>query len=153
MRHVPPGTRWHKSTDHLAGTAVYGDANGGPTSSEEWSIRFDSIPFDQFLFSTGNCQKWLVTTKEAAIGERYWNEQRTILKSSKSETPYQARWYNRGALEDPWLSLSDHGDAFGSGEILYGENHFGGAHAQNVLPAGNGANVYIRDSSAQGKCI
>ena len=155
VRHVPPGNRWHKATDNLAGTAVYGDANGGATSPHEWSIRFDSIHFDQFLLSTGNCQKWLVTTKEAAIGTIYSNAQRTILKSSTSETPYQARWYNRGALDppDPWLSLSDHNDAIEAGEILYGEHHWRGAWAENVLPAGNGANVYIRDSSAQGKSI
>ena len=147
MRHVPAGNRWHGASDSLAGTALYGNPSGGATSSEEWTIKFDSVPFDQFLFSTGDCKRWMVTTKEAAIGEIYDNALRTILKSSKSETPYQVRWFNRGLPEDPWLSLSDHTVEIGSGEILYGENHFGGAHAQNVLLNGNGANVYLRDSN------
>ena len=158
VRHVPPGNRWHKASDHLAGTAVYGDPTGGATSSEEWSIKFDSIPFDKFLFITGDCQKWLVTTKSAAIGEYYGEgtqgAMRTILKSSKSAIPYKALWFNRvNAVEDPWLSLSDHYGAIGAGEILYGGNHWVGSNAQNVLPYHNGANVYIRASIALGKCI
>ena len=62
--------------------------------------------------------------------------------SSTSSTPYTAEWYHRTAQpEDPWISLTNHGEAIGQGNLLYGENSYGGAHAANVLPAHNGANV------------
>jgi hypothetical protein len=58
---------------------------------------------------------------------------------------HQVKWFNRAACkEDPWISLTDHFDAIENGNILYGENSFGGNHAQKVLPGHNGANVYIR---------
>ena len=44
VRHVPASNnKWHKAKDHLAGTEVYGDNSN---SSEEWSIKFDDVPFD-----------------------------------------------------------------------------------------------------------
>ena len=146
VRHVPAGNRWYKSKDELVGTEVYGDPKGGAASAEQWSIRFDETPFDQFLFSLGDCSKWMITTKQA-VRLHGSNFPGPIVKSSKSATSYEARWYHRpGNEEDPWLSLSDHGPAIGAGEILYGENSYGGPHAANTLPAskGNGANVYIR---------
>lgn len=37
--------------------------------------------------------------------------------------------------------------------MVYGENNYGGAHAANVLPAHNGANVFIRKLSNRAGCI
>jgi hypothetical protein len=60
------------------------------------------------LFSTGDCQKWLIATKDAVLGSFYENEPRAILKSSISATPYTARWYRRFSNpEDPCISLTD----------------------------------------------
>ena len=116
-----------------------------------WSVRFASkVPnFDQFIFATGDCQKWLATAKDEVIGEYYANSHRSILASSINPNPYKARWYNReGAAEDPWISLTNHGPAIGQGNILYGENSWGGAHAAKVLPIHDGADVYIRASGS-----
>jgi len=53
--------------------------------------------------------------------------------SSTNDQPYKARMYRRsGNIEDPWISLEDHGTAIGAGTILYGENNFGGNHALTV---------------------
>ena len=154
MRHVPAGNNWHKATDNLAGTEEYGDPRDGPDSTQAWSIKFDEAIFDQFLFSTGDCSKWLITTWQAVRAPAA-DEPRQIIKSSTSADPYTAKWYNRpgGPAEDPWVSLTDHGPATAAGDILYGENSFGSGHATNVLPAkkGNGANVYIRSKSGRNK--
>lgn len=147
VRHVEAGNTWHPARDRLSGTETY----GGEGHDSSWSVSFASrVPnFDQFLFATGDCQKWLAADKDEVIGEYYANSPRRILASSTSDTPYHARWYNRaGALEDPWISLTDHGDAIGRGDILYGENRFGHAHAANVLPFHDGADVYIRASGS-----
>jgi len=145
VRHAPPGNQWHGATDRLGGTAVYGDPAGGAHSEAEWSIAFNVEDVHTFLFATGDCEKWLVASKDAVIGEYYANMPRQIMESSTSEHPYMATWYNREAqVEDPWISLGDHGGSIQAGNILYGENHFGHAHAALVLPVHNGANVFVK---------
>ena len=145
VRHAPPGDRWHGASDNLAGTDEYGDPAGGPTGAEEWSVKFDETPHNQFLFMTGDCLKWLIATKEAVLGESYSDALRDIVMSSKSENPYKAKWYNRDNCcpEDPWISISNHKPAKNEGEILYVEDHFEET-AKNILPYSDGANVYIR---------
>ena len=64
--------------------------------------------------------------------------------------------FNRGDhAEDPWISPIDHFDAIGTGpgtgKILYGENGVPGPHSENILPAHNGANVYVRLSTGMKK--
>jgi len=144
VRHVPPGNRWHQASDSLEGTEEYG-TEGDDTAA--WSVIFDSKVenYAQFLFATGDCEKWLVANRDDVVGENYANSPRQIQASSTSDTPYVARWYRRrGAREDPWVSLNDHGPAIGEGNILYGGNNFGGGHATNVLPMHGGADVYIK---------
>jgi len=144
VRRVQPGNMWHPAKDQLLGTEVYGTP-AGERDAATFSIKFDTLPFDQFLFSTGDCSKWLIATKQAVIGSYYSNAARTILKSSTSSDPYTAAWYRRESqLEDPWISLTDHAEAIGQGNILYGENNYGSTHAAAVLPDHNGANVYVR---------
>jgi hypothetical protein len=149
VRHVKAGRTWHPATDRLSGRDEYG-TEGWEDSS--WSVRFSpKVPnYDQFLFATGDCQKWLAADKDQVVGGYYTNSPRRILASSHRQFgPYQARWYNRrGVLEDPWISLIDHDVAVGRGDILYGEYSFGHAHAANVLPMHNGADVYIRASGS-----
>jgi hypothetical protein len=147
VRRVKAGLSWHPATDQLAGTAEYGTV-ASSTADETFSIPFSHIEFDEFKFETGDGQKWLIATKEAVIGEHYANSLRRIESSSMSASPYSAKWYNRkAAVEDPWISLQDHADAIPAGDILYGENSFGGAHAANVLNTHNGANVWIRQKA------
>ena len=144
VRHVPAGGRWHKATDQLRGTEVYGSPCGA-TCNQEWSVKFNTEKFNQFLFATGDESKWLIADKNVVTGGYYSNNPRLILKSSTNPRSYKAKWYRRqGSKEDPWISLTDHGPAIGQGNILYGENHFGGAHANNILPKRKGANVFIR---------
>jgi hypothetical protein len=143
VRHVQSGHAWHPARDQLRGTDQYG-AVSGPTAGHAWSKRFDGETYNQFLFATGDCEHWLIATKDSVIGW-YANGHRQILSSSKSASPHQARWYRRqGNHEDPWISTIDHSPAIGQGEIVYGENNFGSTHANAVLPNHQGANVYIR---------
>jgi len=145
VRHTNKAT-WHKATDQLTGKDAYGSDIGNPLSDTQWSVKFDDRAFNQFLFATGDCQRWLIANKADVYGN-YANEPRTIQKSWSKNTPYMARWYRRsGNLEDPWISSIDHNDAIGAGEILYGENNIEMDHARKVLPLHNGANVYIRTS-------
>jgi hypothetical protein len=101
VRRVKAGTQWHPATDRLQGTDVYGTPSSA-TADETFSVEFGE--FDQFLFATGDGAKWLIADKDQVYGT-YSNGQRTILRSSISETSYSARWYNRnGYQEDPWIS-------------------------------------------------
>ena len=94
---------------------------------------------------SGDRQKWLIASKNAVTGGFYTNEFRRIEKSSSNPSAYPAKWYRRqGAKEDPWISLTNHDVSIQGGDIIYGENNWGGDHAGKILPKHNGANVYIR---------
>ena len=147
VRRVKSGNSWHPATDQLRGTDVYGTFVNDGSVDSTFSIAFDINQVEEFLFITGDKKKWLVASGFAVINKEAWyaNDLRDIKQSSRSSIPYQARWYRRNAAkEDPWISLTDHFNAIGEGNILYGENNFGGSHASNILPHHNGANVYIR---------
>ena len=150
MRHVPSTTgKWHGATDSLRGTAKYGDPDDHETA---WSVRFDNVQFNQFLFVTGDCKKWLIASPESVHG-KYSNASRTIIKSSISPSKsYKAKWYNRtGTKEDPWISLNDHHSAIGDDNLLYGEAHFRKPSHTRVLKKHGGADVYIRFVSTDAK--
>ena len=94
---------------------------------------------------SGDEKKWLIASRVSVIGSWYENEERDILKSSISDTPYKAKWYRQKTDKNaPWVSLIDHDPALSTGNILYGENSYGSTHASTVLPKHHGANVYIR---------
>ena len=70
VRHVPAGNSWHKATDQLKGTDVYGTPCGA-TCNKEWSVKFAHQQFDQFLFATGDEKKWLIADKDDVTGGWY----------------------------------------------------------------------------------
>ena len=143
VRRVAPGPAWHPATDQLSGSEpAYGTFSTDPTVGQTFGVPFDNLQFDEFLFATGDGQEWLIADR-AQVQEAFGGPSpRQIQMSSTSSTPYTAEWYHRTSQpEDPWISLTNHGEAIGQGNMLYGENNFGGAHAANVLPAHNGANV------------
>lgn len=151
VRRVAAGTgSWHPATDNLRGVNVY----GGPdceTCDSTFSISWADVPFTYFLFATGDKKKWLVASKDAVIGRHYMDEQRDIVTSSDSPTPYQARWYNRNGVldpEDPLVSIIDHHSAITADKIVYAEDSID-SHL-SVLNNHNGANVYILPDSRTG---
>lgn len=85
VRHLPPGDTWHPATDHLVGTAVYGDKTD---DSKPWSIHFGGIDFKRFLFKTGDGKVWLIAPKEAVYGEFGIYTPRDIERSSYKSLPY-----------------------------------------------------------------
>lgn len=146
VRRVAAGDSWHPAVDQLIGTAVYDDGKG------TFSHAFADADFDQFLFATGDLQKWLIAERtqiqRPPVSREFVG---TIVRSSLSPTNSTAKWWHRAAItnpEDPWVSLVDHEEAVVSGDILYGENSYGGQQANATLPVHNGANVYIRKASA-----
>jgi hypothetical protein len=73
------------------------------------------------------------------------------LRSSISNIPYTANWYNRStAPEDPWIGLRTHNTApannpeAGGDLILYGENSFAGGLA--AIAKDGGLCVFVRNS-------
>ncbi len=67
VRHCSVDDRWHWTKDNLAGTDVYGRAprvlSDDPTLPS-WSVKFDDVEFDEFLFATGDGSKWMVVAKD-----------------------------------------------------------------------------------------
>ena len=154
---APKSNEWFAATDNLAGTDVYGDPTLGLEAS--WSIPFNTaVPnWDEYLFLTGDCERYLVTTKAMVFGQYDATTTRSVLVSSASATGYQVKWINRedGAFqEDPWISIHDHDHTGKSYHLLYGENHFGYGTMDKghglTKPSINlnaGMYVYIRNST------
>eukprot|EP00301_Raphidiophrys_heterophryoidea_P009069 c13388_g1_i1.p1 GENE.c13388_g1_i1~~c13388_g1_i1.p1 ORF type:complete len:1190 (+),score=265.94 c13388_g1_i1:32-3601(+) len=144
VRRVQRGYNWHPATDNLEGTAVYGNFVNCFDCDATFSRYFKDTNFDEFLFATGDMQKWAIV-KKASLYQWGWPLAGLIKESSISQNEYSTQWYRRWWVpEDPWISLRNHFDAIVSGDLLYGGYGWGGAHAANVLPSHNGANVFIR---------
>jgi hypothetical protein len=145
----------------LAGTQTYGDSTD---DSNPWSVNFETaVPgWDEFLFASGDCTRWLAAIKEAVLGgpptpAPYDFAQRSVLKSSTSSSPYTAEWiFRSGKLEDPLISLGDYtpvdntnADTGKNCDILHIENSWGisvaeGIFRQCTVRDYGGADVYVR---------
>ncbi|CAE7887573.1 unnamed protein product, partial [Symbiodinium necroappetens] len=105
-------------TDQLEGSAPESGTPHrdplGPAFTKRWDASSGNHYFDEFLFATGDCQKWVIMKKTEVIGANNWyhhNEPRQILKSHTSDVPYEAVMVRRGGHgEDPWISYSGHYD-------------------------------------------
>jgi len=146
VRYVPTGNAFHPATDKLYGKDAYGDPRD---MSKAWSVAYDTINFNQFLFSFGDCEKWLIAEADVVLDDNWGYAQRKIHKSSLYSYSYTAGWYKRpGAYEDPWISLYDHSLAKPNKDVLYGENSFVFKFGND--PYHNGASVYIRKAKRNG---
>ena len=149
VRYLPPtSTTWYPINDNLTGTTIAGTAYD---YSSWWSLPFGN--FDEFVFATFNMKYWLHVTRVQAIGTNYDNSPRTILRSSISNIPYTANWYNRAANgEDPWIGLRTNSTApvnnpeAGGDLILYGENSTTGHVSNPAISKDGGMCVFVRDS-------
>jgi len=146
VRRVQSGNNWHPATDHLTGTDVYGTP-GVETANVTFSVDFETaVPgWDQALMITGDRDLWMVMDRTEIAKNGNPANFEVLASSEDPSGPTYPQMYHRAPnAEDPWLSLVDHATAVGAGKILYGGNSFNGAHATNVLPVHNGANVFIR---------
>ncbi|CAE7328702.1 unnamed protein product [Symbiodinium sp. CCMP2592] len=143
------------NTDQLTGTDVSGSSHSdplGPAFSTRWDAGSGNEVFNEFLFATGDCQYWMIMSKDEVIGSYYDNGLRTVLKSFNSAVPYQARMYRRlGFPEDPWITWSDHWDqTWGPvrhcNALYVGNNKPGRCTAGIPGNLDQGLNVFIRQA-------
>ncbi|CAE7719353.1 unnamed protein product [Symbiodinium sp. CCMP2592] len=127
-------------TDQLMGTIKYAKKHGDPLGPS-FSKSFENEGFDEFLFATGDCSKWMVMKKYEVLSW-YSNEDRRIERSHTSSTPYMARMYRRkGQPQDPWITFGNWDQC----KALYQ-----GANRNPNCPSGDlgcrhkGLNVFIR---------
>jgi len=151
-RQQPSSVGWNMPDDNLAGASPFGTPSPSETGSVSWGIRFNNIPFNHFLFRTGDRVKWGIVEKSAVYsGWQSGFSQVTIVKSHLSSTSYVVSWYKRTTQpEDPWVSVRDHnwnGIVYNTDNdehsMLYGEQVSDGAWTYWSFNR-NGANVWIR---------
>merc|ERR1719506_1871649 len=80
------------------------------------------------------------------MGDSQFNAK--VLMSSSSASQYKTKWMHRqNSDEDPQLGLEDYVSAEANGGLLYAEGELGGKAATMILPAHQGANMFIRKFS------
>ena len=148
VRHVPAGLKWHPATDALAGTAAYGKSDN---QRKPWSVRFDNLVFDQFLFALGNLKKWMIiSASEIQSPDFYENDQydpheyHEILRSSESEQPTMVKLNKqKGQKSNPKLIFTEEIQDDNWNLLYAGDNSKSGA---GILLDNFGADVYVRQS-------
>ena len=141
VRYLKDGsTSWHPENDNLAGTAVYGTPNN---ITNNWSVKFGE--FDEIVCGTYDLTHWVYFNKNQLTGDTGTaSAYKTIIKSSKQNTSYQAEWYDRAAdTEDPWISVENHMDV--PNYMVYGEDNLSGYH-DSLLSGYGGMAVWVRQS-------
>ena len=138
VRYLPSNnTAWYNVNDNALGTTSYGTEYD---LSTEWSVLFGH--YDEMLFSTFDMTHWLYCTK-ATVQANYSNQPANIIRSSISDIPYTALWYNRtGNVEDPWISIVNHYNT--PHLMLYGEGY--GITGHSDIRQGNAMCVFVRNS-------
>jgi hypothetical protein len=132
-------------TDGLQGTAPDAGVNLGPTGNSSFTVNFEDAT--QFKFATGDGTKWMIMTREDAIGlkgapQYYANQDRLIQSSHTSPTPYYAKMYHRASAVvdgDPWITWADHSWS----TALYIGGSFNNYNSPGLSP-GDGLNVFAK---------
>jgi tetratricopeptide (TPR) repeat protein len=155
VRRQKPGRGWQDNpSDKLQGAVEYGyepDDSITPTVQQSFGITFNSLPFTQFQFKTGDGSKWLICHRDQV--QKGWTYggyvKCTIDKSYEQDGPYAVDWCKRHAnVEDPWISAKTHhhnGSQCNTDSdqhsMLYGAQvDLWGHHVEND----DGCNVWIR---------
>lgn len=153
VRHATNSGGWIAVTDNLGGTATLNAGfNTQPLAAVDWTIPFGTVT-GSFLFKTGDNSTWGVLSSASVYqftpGDTFAPNS-TVLASFN--TPIAAggltNVLNRngtgtGGAEDPWIGFAGSHIA-NIGQMLYGENGFGGAHAA-YKNAHGGVNVFVRE--------
>ena len=96
VRHLPSASpHWHPINDNLDGTTTYGDHT---KDEQAWSIDFNAaVPeWDEFMFASGDCTKWLTVSKEQAVGQFYADSGKQMIQSSnigETNVSFYDLWY------------------------------------------------------------
>jgi len=64
---------FHEANDFLRGTDVYGSYADDAHIDRHFSMKYDNIKFDQFLFATSNGEHWGIMSKEEVFRREYGN--------------------------------------------------------------------------------
>jgi len=132
-------------SDQLVGSAVAGKIHDNALG-KAFSSKFDNIKFSQFLFTTGDCSRWMIMTKSQVLGW-YANSLRAVVASHTRKTPYKVRMYRRkGSKEDPWITFTHHASGKNAHcDSLYQENNYNPRRTRGDLGSKHeGLNVFIR---------
>ncbi|CAE7502744.1 unnamed protein product [Symbiodinium sp. CCMP2592] len=139
-------------TDQLEGTVTEGTAGGplGPAFSKSWSSDPLLSDFDEFLFATGDCKKFMIMDRNQVL-DTYSGEDREILRSHSSWTQYKAKMYRRvGETEDPWITFEDHFDENNVGgctSLYVGDSYVHPTACKPLHWDHKGLNVFVRNRS------
>ena len=98
VRHIGSGIGWYSFTDSLSGVPDIGTPAEAAVISidlAEWTIPWNGLPNDEFLFSSGDCKNWVQATSQSVIGGTpYTLAIRDVIASNLNPFPHQLAWSN-----------------------------------------------------------
>ena len=148
VRHVPASSsEWHPATDNLVGTdqyGIYSTSNDAPA----FSTKYDDISYNEFLFASGDCSKWLIAMKDEVLRQGGGPFEAKICSSDQNPSIHVSNWWNRPTVvTDPWIV-----NTYSIPEVLYGEGSI--TDHPDIRTNYDGADVYIRyaDPVCNGDC-
>ena len=151
---------FHAANDDLVGTSVYGT----PSPNANFSIQFDNLNIDTYIFATKDHQYFQAMTRDQLGGgmvsptQYYDNQERSFRSIEPGFTQWQegsAKMYFRTncCIEDPYIGITDHWPRE-TNKIMYAEISAGGSnlHLHHLLAHG-GLQVYVLTKGNYQDCI
>ena len=153
VRHTTNSGGWIQTVDSLAGTATLNaHLATQPTAALNWTVPFSNIT-GSFLFMTGDNSTWGVLSSQSVYqftpGDNFAPNSvvlasfNTAVAAGGLTNVLNRNGTGTGGTEDPWIGFAGTHIA-NIGQMMYGENSFGGAHAA-YKNAHGGANVFVRE--------
>jgi len=153
VRHTANVGGWIETVDNLVGTATLNvHLATQPGAASNWTVPFSNAE-GSFLFMTGNNSTWGVLSSQSVYqftpGDTFAPNSvvlasfNTAVAAGGLTNVLNRNGTGTGGAEDPWIGFAGSHIA-NIGQMLYGENSFGGAHAA-YKNAHGGANVFVRE--------
>ncbi len=153
VRHTANVGGWIEAVDNLAGTAMLNaQLATQPGAALNWTVPFSNAT-GSFLFMTGDNSTWGVLSSQSVYqftpGDTFAPNSAVLASSNTAVAAggltnvLNRNGTGTGGDEDPWIGFAGSHLA-NIGQMLYGENSFGGAHAA-YKNAHGGANVFVRE--------
>ena len=141
IKNLPASTTsWYSGDDNFSGNYTLNDTT--KLLTEEWSVSYSNVDWDEILFIKGDFDQWIRLNKSALFVESTWSTQTSIETHLGVGTTYL--YFNDGRPYTPYIASSN---SYDHNKILYKENTDSTTHVSHFASENYTYNVFIRKST------